>query len=329
MRSLNGNVIYYSDVRSWFLAGTAYKLSFVVENLSYEFSDGVKAVDDISFSVNEGKLVGIMGASGSGKTTLLNLLCGVQKPSAGRVKVNGIDLYVDKEINSELKGVLGYVPQYDMLIEELTVYENLYYAARQSLADLSEEEIISETNRILSGLGLLEKKDMKVGSSYNKVISGGERKRLNIAISLIREPSIMFLDEPTSGLSSRDSELLVRVLRYLTLKGKLVFSVIHQPSSEIFKMFDKVIILDQGGSMAYFGNPIDAVVYFKTLDSQINASRGECPTCGIVAPEAIFEIIEAQKIDGFGKYTEERKVSPQEWSQAFRRYNKMEKIGRC
>jgi len=326
LKSLNGDVIYYSDVRAWFLAGTAYKLSYVVENLSYEFSDGVKAIDDISFSVDEGKLVGIMGASGSGKTTLLNLLCGVQKPSAGRVKVNGIELYGEKGMNNQLKGVMGYVPQNDMLIEDLTVYENLYYAARQSLADLSEEKIVSEVNRILSGLGLLEKKDLKVGSSYNKVISGGERKRLNIAISLIREPSIMFLDEPTSGLSSRDSELLIRVLRYLALKGKLIFSVIHQPSSEIFKMFDKVIILDQGGSMAYFGNPIDAVVYFRTLDSQINASQGECPTCGNVTPEAIFEIIEAQKIDGFGQYTEERKVSPQEWSQAFRRYHKMKSV---
>ena len=104
----------------------------------------------------------------------------------------------------------------------------------------------------LSNLGLLEKRALKVGSPFNKVISGGQRKRLNIALELIREPLVLFLDEPTSGLSSRDSENLMDLLRDLTLKGKLVFTVIHQPSSEIFKMFDKVVILDQGGMHGIF-----------------------------------------------------------------------------
>jgi ABC-type multidrug transport system ATPase subunit len=324
LKPVHGNAIYYSDVRSRFLADTmVHKLSFVVENLSFEFPDKVKAVDNISFSVDEGKLIGILGASGSGKTTLLNLMSGIQKPSAGKIKINGIDLYGK---NTELKGVLGYVPQDDLLIEELTVYENLYYAACQCFDNLSKEEITDLTIRLLASLGLLEKKDLKVGSPYNKVISGGQRKRLNIALELIREPSILFLDEPTSGLSSRDSENLMHLLRDLTLKGKLVFNVIHQPSSEIFKMFDKVIILDQEGSMAYFGNPVDAVIYFKTLDSQINAGQGECPNCGNVNPETIFNIIETQVVDEFGQYTEKRKVSPQEWSQAFRRYNDLEAI---
>jgi ABC-type multidrug transport system ATPase subunit len=92
----------------------------------------------------------------------------------------------------------------------------------------------------------------------NKTISGGQRKRLNIALELIREPSILYLDEPTSGLSSRDSENVMDLLRELTLKNKLVFVVIHQPSSELFKMFDRVAILDTGGRMVYFGNPVEA-----------------------------------------------------------------------
>ncbi len=128
---------------------------------------------------------------------------------------------------------------------------------------------------------------------------------------------VLFLDEPTSGLSSRDSENLMDLLRDLTLKGKLVFTVIHQPSSEIFKMFDKVIILDQGGCMAYFGNPVDSVIYFKTLDAQINSNQGECPSCGNVNPETIFNIIETQVVDEFGKYTEKRKVKPDEWANTF------------
>jgi hypothetical protein len=107
------------------------------------------------------------------------------------------------------------------------------------------------------------------------------------------------------------------LLRDLTLKGKLVFTVIHQPSSEIFKMFDKVIILDQGSNMAYFGNPVDSVIYFKTLDARINSNQGECPSCGNVNPETIFNIIETQIIDEFGKNTEKRKVKPNEWSCIF------------
>ncbi len=104
------------------------------------------------------------------------------------------------------------------------------------------------------------------------------------------------------------------LLRDLTLKGTLIFTVIHQPSSEIFKMFDKVVILDQEGCMAYYGNPVDSVVYFKTHDAQINAKQGECPSCGNVNPETIFNIIETQVVDEFGKYTEKRKVKPEEWA---------------
>ncbi len=99
--------------------------------------------------------------------------------------------------------------------------------------------------------------------TFNKLISGGQRKRLNIALELIREPSVLFVDEPTSGLSSRDSENMMDLLRELALKGKLVFVVIHQPSSEIYKMFDKIIFLDIGGYMIYYGNPVEAVMYFK------------------------------------------------------------------
>jgi hypothetical protein len=107
------------------------------------------------------------------------------------------------------------------------------------------------------------------------------------------------------------------LIRDLTLKGKLIFTVIHQPSSEIFKMFDKVVILDKGGCLAYFGNPVDSVIYFKTLDAQINSDQGECPSCGNVNPETIFNIIETQVVDEFGKYTEKRKVRPAEWASTF------------
>jgi len=315
LKSSLGHAIYYSDISSTFRSDLIInKISFTAENLSYVFKDGIPAVDNVSFSVEEGKLIGIMGASGSGKTTLMNLLSGIRKPTSGTVKINGLDI---SEHKSALEGVMGYVPQDDLLIEDLTVFENLYYAALQCFRDKSKREIARMVVYTLANLGLLEKRDLKVGSMLNNVISGGQRKRLNIALELIREPLILFLDEPTSGLSSRDSENLMDLLRDLTLKGKLVITVIHQPSSEIFKMFDKVIILDQEGSLAYYGNPVDAVIYFKTHDAQINANVGECPSCGNVNPETIFNIIETQVVDEFGKYTEKRKVRPKEWAERF------------
>jgi ABC-type multidrug transport system ATPase subunit/ABC-type multidrug transport system permease subunit len=317
VKSAQGLSIYYSDISACFLSEIIiHKLSLVVENLSYNFIEGHRAINDISFSIDEGKLMGIMGASGSGKTTLLNLLSGILKPSDGSIRINGLD--VNKN-SSELEGVLGYVPQDDLLIEDLTVFENLYYAACQCFNDKNKQEITSLVDQTLLNLGLYEKRDFKVGSPLNKVISGGQRKRLNIALELIREPSVLFLDEPTSGLSSRDSENLMDLLRDLTLKGKLVITVIHQPSSGIFKMFDKIAILDQDGFMVFYGNPVDAVIYFKTLDDQINASQGECPSCGNVNTEIIFDIIESRVVGEFGKYTDKRKVRPEEWAEIYNR----------
>jgi ABC transport system ATP-binding/permease protein len=315
VKSQLGHPIYYSDISSYFLSDNIiHKISFNVENLTFNFRDGETAVDNISFSVEEGKLVGILGASGSGKTTLMSLISGIQIPASGTIKINGLDVAPG---NRDLEGIFGYVPQDDLLIEDLTVFENLWFAARQCFGDKSREEITTLVDHTLSNLGLLEKRDFRVGSPFNKMVSGGQRKRLNIALELIREPSVLFLDEPTTGLSSRDSENLMDLLRDLTLKGTLIFSVIHQPSSEIFKMFDKVIILDKGGAMAYFGNPVDSIIYFKTLNAQINSNIGECPSCGNVNPEIIFNIIEAHVVDEFGKYTDKRRISPGEWVETF------------
>ena len=251
----------------------------------------------------------------SGKTTLLNVLAGIEAPTSGKVTINGVNLHYEKD---QLEGVIGVIPQDDLLIEELTVFQNLYYNAKLCFKDKSEEELTQLVHKTLQNLGLYERKDLKVGSPLNKMISGGQRKRLNIALELIREPAILFVDEPTSGLSSRDSENVMDLLRELTLKGKLIFVVIHQPSSDIYKMFDNMMILDTGGYMIYYGNPVEAVMYFKRLDMQINSDQGECPTCGNVNPELIFNIIEAKVVDEFGRYTPIRKVSPVKWEEHFK-----------
>jgi ABC transport system ATP-binding/permease protein len=308
--------LYYSDAVAHFMADhVTSQISYVARDLGYKFPNGNIGIRNMNFSETHGRLVGIMGASGAGKTTLLNVLCGVEKPSNGEVIINGINLHKDRE---KLEGVIGLVPQDDLLIEELTVFQNLFYSAKLCFKDKSDEEITGLVHKTLQNLGLFDRKDLKVGSPFNKMISGGQRKRLNIALELIREPSILFVDEPTSGLSSRDSENVMDLLRELALKGKLIFVVIHQPSSEIYKMFDRMIILDSGGYLIYYGNPVEAVMYFKRLDAQINSELGECPSCGNVNPELIFNIIEARVVDEFGNYTEARKVKPEQWEEHYK-----------
>jgi ABC transport system ATP-binding/permease protein len=309
--------VYFSDIVSQFSQDESiHKLTFVAEHVYHFFDDGVIAIKDFNFSIDQGKIVGILGSSGSGKTTLLNLLSGLIQPRYGDIRINGISIF---SAGIKLEGVIGLVPQDDLLVEGLTVFENLYYAAALCSGDKSKKELTEMVNQTLHSLGLYKKRNFKVGTPLNKTISGGQRKRLNIALELIREPSVLFLDEPTSGLSSRDSENIMDLMHELARKGKLIITVLHQPSSEIFKSFDTVIIIDQEGELVYSGNPIEAIVHFKTLASQINSDVGECPACGNVNPETIFEILESRVIDEFGRYTDVRKVTPSEWAEAFRK----------
>ncbi|HUX53344.1 MAG TPA: ATP-binding cassette domain-containing protein [Williamwhitmania sp.] len=324
IRLPKGKPIYYTDVVAHYLADSSLtRISYRVNNVGYAFKTGDVGLRNITFAEEHGKLIGIMGASGAGKTTLLNVLSGNEAPTSGQVFINGIDLHTAQD---QLEGVIGVIPQDDLLIEELTVFENLYYNAKLCFRDKSENEITELVEKTLTSLGLLERKNLKVGSPFNKMISGGQRKRLNIALELIREPSILFVDEPTSGLSSRDSENVMDLLRELTLKGKLIFVVIHQPSSDIYKMFDNMMILDTGGYMIYYGNPVEAVMYFKRIDAQINSDQGECPTCGNVNPELIFNIVEAKVVDEFGRYTPTRKISPQKWEDHYKENLKMKVV---
>lgn len=310
-----GLPVYYSDITTKFLTDkSSEKVLLEAKYLYYTFPGNINGIQKISFSAEQGNLIGIMGASGAGKTTLLNVLCGIYKPTDGKLTINNIDVFRD---DGQLQGVLGYVPQDDLLIEELSVFDNLYFNAKFCFSDLPDHEIRLKVDDTLKSLGLFEKKNIRVGSLMNKTISGGQRKRLNIALELIREPAVLYLDEPTSGLSSRDSENVLDLLRELTIHGKLIFIVIHQPSSEIYKMFDNVIILDEGGRLVYFGNPVEAVVHFKQLDNQVNYNLAECAVCGNVNPEQIFNIIEARQVDEFGNYTDRRKVSPHKWQRIF------------
>lgn len=324
LRLQSGKPIYYSDIVSRFRKeGEHDKILFEAKNISYQFSNKVFGLKNLSFSETQGRLVGIMGASGSGKTTLLNILCGIDKPSQGEVLINNIDLH---STGAKIMGTIGYIPQDDLLIEELTVYQNLFYNAKLCFGNKTDHELRNMVNQALNNLGLEEKKDLKVGSPQKKIISGGQRKRLNIALELIREPAVLFVDEPTSGLSSGDSENVLDLLRELSIKGKLVFVVIHQPSSDLFKMFDKILLLDEGGVRIYYGNPVESIIHFKKLDDQINSEIGECSCCGNTNQELIFNIVEKKEVDEYGRYTKKRKISPEKWEEHFLKLQKPKKL---
>jgi ABC transport system ATP-binding/permease protein len=316
--------IYYSDIIGKFLVGeNQQKISFSCDHIFYHFKSGRAGLQNINIAEQGGKLIGIMGASGSGKSTLLNVLNGTEKPSSGRVFINGVNIH---ERPDEVFGVIGYIPQDDLLIEDLSVFENLFYASRLCFGQKSEEECTDLVEKVLLQLGLSEIRNLKVGSPLQKTISGGQRKRLNIGLELLREPSVLFVDEPTSGLSSRDSENIMDLLKELSLRGKMVFVVIHQPSSDIFKMFDTLIILDVGGFQIYYGNPVEAVVYFRDIINAANKTQGSCPECGNINPEQIFNIIETKIVNEYGRLTNTRKISPGQWYQYFKQRLKIPKI---
>ena len=278
-------------------------------DLDFRFEPGGDiGLHDFSFDLHSGELVAIMGGSGVGKSTLLSILNGNLKPNKGSITINGHDIS-----EPAAKAHIGFVPQDDLLIEELTVFENLWYTARLCFADISEEELSEKIMSILSQLGLVAAKDLQVGSPINKFISGGQRKRLNIALELIREPAILFLDEPTSGLSSADTEKVVNLLKEQTLKGRLVVVNIHQPSSDVYKLFDRLWVMDRGGRPVYDGNPIEAVSYFKRAANYADADATMCPVCGNVNPEIVLGIMDEKAIDASGHQTEKRKIDAPEW----------------
>jgi len=309
--------IYELDITKKFLLDNDKKIKTVFEadHLEFMFKNSLNGIHTFSFVEESGHMIGIMGGSGTGKSTLLNLLNGTIEPQNGKIHINGHKIRRCVE-----QGAIGYVPQDDLLFEELTVYQNLYFNARLCFSDFEEERIKNTLNKILKDLDIFETRDLVVGSPLNKSISGGQRKRLNIALELMREPSVLFVDEPTSGLSSVDSDMVMNLLKEQARKGKLVIVIIHQPSSDIFKLFDKLWILDKGGYPIYNGNPIDAVVYFKTMNVQVNAAESECRTCGNINPEQILQIIEAKEIDDQGMPTGERKVKPAQWYDKYREH---------
>ena len=308
-----GSRIYPSEIEAAFTSASdeSSRISFEVEHLEFRYPRSADiGLHDFSASLLGGNLVAIMGGSGAGKTTLLSILTGKIRPDSGTMRINGLEWGTGDQAT---EGIVGYVPQDDLLFEDLTVFENLYYNARLCLAHLDEAELRARCEKTLKELNQLEIAQLRVGTPLDKTISGGQRKRLNIALELIREPPVLFLDEPTSGLSSADSENVISLLKAQAAKGRIVVATIHQPSSTVYRMFDRLWLLDKGGRPIFDGNPLDALVHFRTEGYRTGNEEYACPHCGTVHPEQLFEIIEEMKVDADGHPTRERKVAPAEW----------------
>ena len=314
LKGKSGRPVYYSSIISCYDKSDSKveAVEFCGRNVTFRFPGSDNGMHNLSFNLHNGELLAIMGGSGTGKTTLLSLLNGSMKPQEGTITINGHDIS-----EPEAKDLIGYVPQDDLLIEELTVYQNLWFTAKLCFEGMAEEELDRRVMKTLKDLGLDAVKDLKAGSAINKYISGGQRKRLNIALELIREPAVLFLDEPTSGLSSADTEKVINLLKEQTLKGKLIIVNIHQPSSDVYKLFDRLWLLDRGGYPVFDGNPIDAITYFKEAANYADAETSACPMCGNVNPEIVLNIIDEKTLNSNGEISDERKMTPQEWHELY------------
>lgn len=209
-------------------------------------------LDHVTFKAHPGDLIALMGPSGAGKTTLLTVLNGYLRPTSGEVRVNGESLYA---VYDALRGSIGYVPQDDIVHAELTVFEAIKYSAQFRLpSDFQEAEIDRRVEQVIKDLGLEQVKNLQIGKPERKVLSGGQRKRVNIALELVTDPALMFLDEPTSGLAADDTVALIDLLANLAKKyGKTIIVTIHQPAREEYEKFNLAFIMGSGGVPLYYG----------------------------------------------------------------------------
>ena len=234
------------------------------ESVTVDAPNGKRLLDPVSLTVFPSELVALMGPAGAGKTTLLKALNGYTRPVSGTVLFNGANLY---RYYDRFRQQMGYVPQDDIVHPQLTVRQALHFSARLR-TDLSNEEIEARTQNVLSDLGIPDKIDVVIGSPERKTLSGGQRKRVNIALELITDTPVLFLDEPTSGLSSYDAESVVDLLKGLSKTGKTIITTIHQPSLRVYKQFDDLIMIsrDKGnnpGAMVFFGPAFpDSIQFF-------------------------------------------------------------------
>lgn len=306
--------------RHWELVEIPMQISeFTARDLWYYFKGGNAGLKGISFTLKQGSLMAIMGSSGAGKTTLLQLLLGELVPYHSKITIDGLDLL---ENYSFFQPIMGYVPQDDLLFANLTVYENLLFKLQLSAQKRSQTlDVEGRIENLLKSVGLYDQRNMIVGDVMNKKLSGGQRRRLNIALELVMNPAILILDEPTSGLSTKDSENIIQFLAELRDQGKIILSTIHQPNATIFDQFDSVLLMDKGGVQVYFGSSRDVFGYFADELQQAGSVNLKLKR-ELKMPEYFFDLIEYS--DAMGN----RLFPPDYWADKYRDFSFIKAISR-
>ncbi len=215
--------------------------------------NGKTILNDISLAIHPREFIGLMGPSGCGKSTLMDALNGLRPASSGNVFINDLDLYLNF---NALRRSIGYVPQRDILHEALTVEKTLYYAAKLRLpAGTSLDVVRSIVSHTIESVGLSEHSQIAF-----RQLSGGQQKRLSLALELLTKPSFLYLDEPTSPLDPETTENMMMLFRQLADEGRIVVMVTHK--FEKFREMHQIALLTRGGHLAYFGPPTEALTYF-------------------------------------------------------------------
>lgn len=278
------------------------ELSQINQNFGRE-----QVLEGISLKANRGDLICIMGPSGCGKSTLLRLIAGQLKPTRGRVLLNEVSLYDHRD---SLSPFIAFMPQEDTYDPLLKVGENIRTSAAIRCPHLPLKERKKRADAKLVELGLYEQRARLAGTAAKKLLSGGERKRLNVGLDMVAISDVFLFDEPTSGLSSKDSEHILEIIRGLS-HNKIVFVSIHQPSARLFRMFDKALLLDRGGRMVFYGAPEAMMGYFTEAAKEQSArSPGKDEPkdrlLQVTQPEEIFDVLETPLRDPGGNILYER-----------------------
>lgn len=263
--------------------------SVELREVGHRYDRNDTALDTINFTARRGEMICVMGPSGCGKSTLLRVLAGQLKPKHGEILMNGFPLYSH---SSNLCPYIAYIPQEDAFDPLLRVQENLDYSVAVRCPHLPVEDRRKRVDAKLVELGLNELRHRLAGTPQQKFLSGGERKRLNAGLDMIGISDVYLFDEPTSGLSSKDSEHVLELIHSLA-RNKIVFASIHQPSTRLLQMFDKALLLDKGGKMAFFGTPQQMLEYFwNAYEEETGHGEEPQPLPANLTPDFVFDVLE-------------------------------------
>lgn len=287
--------------------------SLQLRDLCHTFPSGTQAFDGIDLTIKRGELVGIMGPSGCGKSSLLSALSGYLRPRNGSVLINGVSLYDHTE---SLLPYIAHLPQEEALSGNLTVREHLRHALMVRRPQLSMTQHRRRVDALLGELGLTHRENERVGSLFEKHLSGGERGRLDLGLDFGSTAEILLIDEPNSGLSSKDAEHITDNLRALS-RDKIVICSLHTPGAKVLHQFDKILLLDKGGRPAFYGSPAGMISYFLDAARELELPSYTQSTAQYGA-EFVFDVMETPMwLPGVSVRGSTRRFPPEFWQERF------------